>query len=65
MTYTLTGFVNRDTVCTIAGDPTISTNATSASGPGSYPIAVSQGTLASANYTFAFVDGTLTIEAAQ
>jgi hypothetical protein len=65
MTYTLTGFVNGDTDCAVTGDPAISTNATSASGPGSYPITVSQGSLASANYTFTFVEGTLTVGTAQ
>jgi hypothetical protein len=65
MTYWLAGFVNGDTPCVVTGDPTISTNATSASGAGSYPITIGQGTLASANYNFVFVDGTLTVEAAQ
>jgi len=65
MTYTMTGFVNGDTACAIGGDPNIITSATSASGAGSYPITIGQGSLASANYTFTFVEGTLTIDPAQ
>ena len=38
-----------------------STAATSSSPVGIYPITVSAGTLASDNYTFVFVDGTLTV----
>ena len=31
---------------------------------GTYPIVVTQGSLSAANYTFSFVDGTLTVSAA-
>jgi hypothetical protein len=62
---TFTGFVNGDTQTTAgvySGVPAFSTTATTNSAQGSYPITVSSGSLASANYTFAtFVAGTLTI----
>jgi hypothetical protein len=61
LTYTITGFANGDTASVLSGAPSLSTTATTASGVGTYPIDVSAGTLSAANYTFAFVDGTLTI----
>ncbi|HWB13392.1 MAG TPA: MBG domain-containing protein [Pirellulales bacterium] len=61
LTDTITGFVNGDTASVVSGAASLSTTATSASGVGNYPIDVSLGTLSAANYTFAFVDGTLTI----
>src|SRR6202012_2063748 len=44
--------------------PSLSTTATSSSGPGTYPITVSTGTLAATNYDFLYVAGILTIQAA-
>lgn len=64
LTATTTGFVDGDTGDVIAGTPTLSTTATSASPPGTYPIDVSVGSMSAANYTFAAVDGTLTVVAA-
>jgi hypothetical protein len=61
LTDTISGFVNGDTSSVVSGAPSLSTTATSASGVGSYPIDVSLGTLSAANYTFAFIDGTLTV----
>ncbi|OOQ57312.1 FG-GAP-like repeat-containing protein [Mucilaginibacter pedocola] len=58
-TFTYTGFVNSDTQASITTAPTASTTATAASGPGTYPIALS-GAVA-ANYVFTYVPGTLTI----
>ncbi|MBV8675139.1 MAG: hypothetical protein JOZ33_17055 [Acidobacteriaceae bacterium] len=56
-----TGFVNGDSQKTaITGTPAFSTPAVLGK-CGPYPINVSQGTLAAANYTFAFSPGTLTI----
>ena len=63
-TDTITGFVNGDTSSVVGGASSLSTTATSASGVGSYPISVGQGTLVAANYTFVFVDGTLTVSPA-
>jgi hypothetical protein len=62
LTYTMTGFVlgqNQGTATT--GAPAESTTATSSSPVGVYTISISQGTLAATNYTFAFVNGNLTI----
>ena len=60
-TYTTTGFVNGDTQSVVSGTPTLTTTATVASSTGTYPITVAAGTLSAANYTFTFVDGTLTV----
>jgi plastocyanin len=61
-TASITGLVNGDTQSVISGSPSLSTAASQASTPGSYPITVSQGTLSAANYGFAnFVNGTLNI----
>jgi hypothetical protein len=55
------GFVNGDSSTALTGAPTLTTTATIASTPGTYPIAAAQGTLAAANYSFVFVNGTLTV----
>ena len=60
-TAKITGFVNSDPSTVVSGSPSFSTTATTTSLPGSYPITVAQGTLAAANYTFTFVNGTLTV----
>lgn len=60
-TATYSGFVNGQTTAALGGAATFSTTATVSSPAGTYPITVSQGTLISANYTFTFVGGTLTI----
>lgn len=61
-TYSITGFVNNDTATNaVTGSPVLSTTATAASGVGSYPITVAQGTLAAKNYIFTLVPGTLTV----
>jgi hypothetical protein len=63
-TYTPTGFVNGDTAAVISGIPQFITSATSTSPVATYPIMMAPGTLAAANYTFAFVSGTLTVSQA-
>jgi len=61
-TYTLTGFVGGDTQAgATTGEPSLSTTAGPDSPVGTYPIAAAAGTLGSANYSFSFADGTLTI----
>jgi gliding motility-associated-like protein len=62
--YTITGLVNSDNNSVISGNAFISTTADINSTPGSYPITVSAGTLNAANYTFSFVNSTLTVTAA-
>ena len=63
LTYTITGFVNGDTSSVITGSAVLTTTATSTSQPGDYPITFSTKTLAATNYSFNYVDGTLTITA--
>jgi hypothetical protein len=63
-TYTITGYVNGDTSSVVSGDPVITTTAAQTSPVGSYPITASLGTLSAANYTFVFVNGTLTVTSA-
>jgi hypothetical protein len=62
LTATITGFQNGDTTADLSGSPTLSTTATAGSDPGRYPIHVGTGTLASTDYTFSTVGGTLTID---
>jgi hypothetical protein len=65
LTYSVSGFVNGDTATTaFTGLPALETTATSASPVGPYTITASSGTLAAANYTFAFVNGKLTVKPA-
>ena len=61
LTVTVTGFVNSETAATAAGytAPTASTTATASSAVGTYDITVSGG--AATNYTFSYVNGTLTV----
>ncbi len=62
--YTITGFVNGETSAVLNNTrPAISTTATSSSAPGTYPITVSTGTLAATNYSFVYVNATLTLAA--
>jgi hypothetical protein len=65
LTATISGFVNGDTqAATVSGAPLLSTTATPANNTGVYPILVNLGTLSATNYTFAFVNGTLTVNPA-
>ncbi len=65
LTYAMTGFVNPDTPASATtGSPSEGTAASPSSTPGAYPITITQGTLAAANYTFSFVSGTLTLQQA-
>jgi hypothetical protein len=60
--YTITGYVNGENSSVLNNTkPALSTTATSSSIPGSYPITISTGSLAATNYSFRFVNGTLTI----
>ncbi len=55
-------FVNGDSFASaVTGSPSLVTTASTTSLPGSYPITAAQGTLAAANYSFNFVNGTLTV----
>jgi Bacterial Ig-like domain (group 3)/MBG domain (YGX type)/FG-GAP-like repeat len=60
--YTITGFVGSDTeVSAVTGAPALLTTATEASPVGSYPVVVGLGSLVSSNYSFVFVNGSLTV----
>jgi sugar lactone lactonase YvrE len=60
--YSVAGFVNGDTAATaVTGAPSITTTAVQGSPAGAYPITPANGSLSAANYTFTFVNGTLTI----
>lgn len=69
LTYTITGFINGETLETsgVTGTPNVTTTATAFSpvlSSGSYAITPSLGSLASSKYDFVFVDGSLTVEKA-
>ena len=61
LTVTFSGFVNGETAAVVSGSAGLTTTATNASPPGSYPITATIGSLSANNYTFSFVGGTLTI----
>lgn len=65
LTVNYTGFVNGETLATsdVTGNPSLVTGATTNSAVGSYPIVASTGTLASINYNFVFINGTLKVTA--
>jgi hypothetical protein len=60
-TDTISGFVFGQTKSVVSGAASLSTTATTSSPVQAYPIVAAQGTLAAANYTFKFVNGTLTV----
>ncbi len=62
--YTIAGFIGDDNSSVVTGAPTITINAPSHAGVGSYPITIAIGTLSAANYTFpaaGFSGATLTV----
>ncbi|PYV04284.1 MAG: hypothetical protein DMG26_07800, partial [Acidobacteria bacterium] len=63
-TASYSGFVNGDTAAVLSGSPSLTTTATASSPASAYTITAAQGTLSATNYTFAFVNGTLTVNAA-
>jgi VCBS repeat-containing protein len=63
-TVTFNGFVNGENTNVLSGSPALSTAATTNSPAGQYTIAVTNGTLASANYNFSFTNGLLTVSQA-
>jgi hypothetical protein len=64
LTSHVSGFVNGDTASVVSGTASLTTTATATSPVGPYPITAAQGTLSAANYTFAFVSGTLHVNPA-
>jgi hypothetical protein len=62
LTYAVSGYVGTDTAATAyTGAPALTTAVSVKTSVGSYPITVGTGSLASANYSFQFVPGTLTV----
>ena len=61
LTWTPGSFTNGDTAAVLSGSPACTTTATATSPVGAYPITCATGTLAAADYTLSFVDGSLTI----
>ncbi|MCO4294059.1 gliding motility-associated C-terminal domain-containing protein [Solitalea sp. MAHUQ-68] len=62
LTISYSGFVNGENVSSLTSAATVSTNATAASGAGTYPITVNGA--ASSNYMLIYQNGTLTIDKA-
>jgi hypothetical protein len=61
----ISGFVNGDTATSaLTGAAAVASSATTSSAAGTYSITPSVGTLAAANYTFNFINGTLTVSKA-
>jgi hypothetical protein len=60
-TASYSGFATGDNQGMLSGSPSLTTTAVATSVPGTYPIVAALGTLASANYSFSFVNGTLTV----
>src|SRR5262249_7850009 len=61
----ITGFVNGENASVVSGSASLTTNATTSSGVGTYTITAALGSLTAANYTFTFVNGTLTVTQAE
>ena len=62
LTYTVSGLMNGDMAASAtSGTPSLTTSAVAASPAGSYPINITRGSMAAANYVLNFVAGTLTI----
>src|SRR5207247_7715966 len=63
LTASYAGFKNSETLATsgVTGSPSLTTTATPTSVPGTFAITATIGTLTSANYSFTFANGTLTV----
>jgi hypothetical protein len=60
-TASYSGFVNNEDAAVVQGSPSLAASADAASAAGSYPITAAVGNLFSNNYSFSYVNGTLTI----
>ncbi len=60
-TAVYTGYTNGDTSAVLSGNPSLTTTATVNSNAGNYTITAAVGSLSAANYSFSFVNGTLTV----
>ncbi|MBI5086297.1 MAG: pentapeptide repeat-containing protein [Acidobacteria bacterium] len=61
LTYVVSGYLNGDTAAVVTGAAACTTTAAAGSAVGAYPISCALGTLSAANYTFAFVGGSMTV----
>jgi mucin-19 len=63
LTYTITGFVNGEDASVVSGAATLSTGYVATTAVAASPVSITpaQGTLSADNYSFTFVDGTVTI----
>jgi polygalacturonase len=59
--YQITGYVNSDSSSVVSGTPVLTTTAARNSPATTYPITATVGTLAAANYNFATIGNTLTV----
>ena len=66
LTYVYSGFVNEETLANsgVTGQPVITTTVTTSTGAGLYDITLGKGTLASSNYDFDLVNGSLFVDKA-
>ncbi len=62
LTATTTGFVNADSDTVVSGTATLTTDATTSSPPGDYPINISVEGLSASNYEFEGATGNLTVQ---
>jgi hypothetical protein len=60
-TYKVVGYRNGDAASMVTGAASETTSAKQGSAVGTYPITITQGTLAATNYSFLFQNGTLTV----
>jgi hypothetical protein len=61
LTSSYSGFVNGETSSVVSGAPALGTSALASSPVGDYPITAALGSLTATNYTFAFINGQLTV----
>jgi len=64
LTYTVTGFVNGETAAVVSGLPSLTTVATARSPAGVYAVKLDATKLSSENYSFAAVNGAITVNKA-
>ncbi|MCX6883648.1 MAG: MBG domain-containing protein, partial [Verrucomicrobia bacterium] len=64
-TASYTGWLNSDNETVLGGAPSLTTLAVPSSTVGTYPITAAIGTLTATNYSFAFTNGTLTVNKAE
>ena len=64
LTYTVTGYVNRETWRVVTGAPILSTAASKTSSSGVYTVTSTAGTLSANNYSFVMVNGQVTVNKA-